>query len=415
MRKLRLGMFVLGWLFYLVTGVPAREVDILVNKLVEKGILTTQEAQEILAETKQEAVSKISEEKSSVLPSWIENTKLKGDMRIRHQYEKRHGQASRNRARLRYRLGIESEVTDHVKVGAGLASGGSDPRSSNVTFENTFDTPDIRLNLAFVEYASDSWGKAVAGKFKRDDYLWAPTDLLWDGDINPEGASVHGQHSLVGDIKSFINFGGWVLDESSLNQDDPFMYYGQPGLIWDGKGFDAQASFNYYGFSGIQGVRLDHCAGTNTGLSLVGGSCSGGSLSYDYDSLGGSAEFGISEPLGLPIKRIATFGEYHVSHDANEENTAWVAGVKFGHKKVKQRGEWQIRYQYAHLEKDAFPDVFPDSDRYGGETDTQGHEAIVEFGLWDHVTLSVDYYHDKKIKAEELPQTLIQGDLNMMF
>jgi len=62
------------------------------------------------------------------------------------------------------------------------------------------------------------------------------------------------------------------------------------------------------------------------------------------------------------------FGQY-VESDANDDSKGWLVGVKFGHKKVKELGQWQVKYNYRRLEKDVLSDFLPDSDFYGGATD----------------------------------------------
>ncbi|MCA9401696.1 MAG: putative porin, partial [Candidatus Omnitrophica bacterium] len=169
----------------------AGEIDLLLDKLVEKGVLSSVEASIIADETKQEVSKDVATGKSYAVPEWVQKMKFKGDIRIRHQYERRHNDSEpRNRGRVRLRFGVEADVIEKVKVGFGLATGGTDPRSTNQTFQNTFDSPDIRLDYAYAQYAPIQEVTVVAGKFPRKDYLWAPTDLLWDGDINPEGGSI---------------------------------------------------------------------------------------------------------------------------------------------------------------------------------------------------------------------------------
>lgn len=121
----------------------AGEIDTLVDKLVEKEFLTPVEAQIILDETKQEVAKEVAEGKSYALPKWVQMMKLKGDLRLRYQWNKKKSSEERHRGRYRFRLGAETKVIDNVKVGFGLATGGTDPRSTNQTMGNTFETPDI--------------------------------------------------------------------------------------------------------------------------------------------------------------------------------------------------------------------------------------------------------------------------------
>jgi len=131
-----------GALFISQAAVAASsEMDILLKKLQEKGVLTSEEAMNIAAETKKAAAeSKEKETKTSELPDWVKNTRFRGDLRLRYQTENRDddGKSSRDRYRMRMRAGIESKVADKVTVGFGLATGSGDPRSTNQTFQDTF-------------------------------------------------------------------------------------------------------------------------------------------------------------------------------------------------------------------------------------------------------------------------------------
>ena len=190
MQKNYFALFLLASAF-IICGVKsfAGEIDILVDKLVEKGILTSSEAKTILNETKKEVEKEIANGTYSSLPQWVRKMKFKGDLRLRYQWNRKKGARQRHRGRYRFRLGVQTKVIDNLKIGFGLATGGSDPRSTNQTMTGSFQTPDIRLDYAYAEYEASPWLTVYGGKFHRKSVLWQPSDLLWDGDINPEGAA----------------------------------------------------------------------------------------------------------------------------------------------------------------------------------------------------------------------------------
>jgi len=391
------------------------EVDSLIEKLVEKGILSKEEAREIKTEIVGDAKAIQEDRIKQTMPDWVKNTKLKGDMRVRYQYERRKDDSeARSRGRIRYRLGLENKVNDQWKVGAGLASSevGStvdDARSTNTTFTDVFRHSDIRLDMAFAEYQPVTWGKAVAGKFSKSDYLWVPTDLLWDSDINPAGGSAHLEHKFSEGLTTYLNNGVWVLDENGkADRPDPFLAYSQGGAKAKAGIFDVNAAATYYGFHGVKGIALDGTASTNT--------LSGSVLQNDYDSVGASAEVGIKNPLGVEfIESLAFFGDFINNVDPDDDANGWAMGVKFGDAKVNGKNQWQVKYQYSYLGKDAWPDAFPDSDRLGGATDIKGHEWTLEYGLSKNVVLALDYYQDDRVKAAHNRQKLIQADINLKF
>ena len=80
--------FVLGGFIALNLGMCfsyAGEIDLLLQKLVDKGVLTAGEAQQIGTETKEQVKSEIAKGKYSSLPEWVQNIKMKGDFRVRYQ------------------------------------------------------------------------------------------------------------------------------------------------------------------------------------------------------------------------------------------------------------------------------------------------------------------------------------------
>ena len=387
----------------------AGEIDILVDKLVEKGVLSPVEAQNILDETKQEVTKEIAQGKSYALPKWVQAMKLKGDLRLRYQWNKKKSSEERHRGRYRFRLGAETKIADNVKVGFGLATGGTDPRSTNQTMTNTFETPDIRLDYAFAEYSSSPWLTFYGGKFKRKPILWQPSDLLWDSDIRPEGGAAVINKGIGSGLDLFLNAGVFVLNESSSDTSDPMMYVVQPGLKWEiSEGVSLKTAFAYYSFSGVKGAALDHSTGTN---SLDSDS----HLIYDYNSLSPSLELGIKRPLNNLVPYFASFGNYIKNPDPSHNNQGYLFGVKFGDKKVKKKGQWQVKYMYRRLEKDAWLDTFPDSDFYGGDTGVKGHEVIFDYALKKNIVSGLDYYYTENIEGAKKPENLLQVDMKLKF
>lgn len=396
-------------------------VEILIDKLVEKKILSEDEAEEILkeleeeeerekAETVQEVKEAITKGEKGVtlvkVPEWVLKMKFKGDFRLRYQITDREGRPERHRGRYRLRAGIETEIVDKVKVAFGLATGSSDPRSTNQSLTDSFDTPDIRLDYAYAEYTPFTWATLVGGKIKNP--IWRPADLLWDSDIRPEGGAAKLSWELHPTFKVFANLGVFVLDERSGDQQDPFMYALQPGFDWkitDTTHLKTAATF--YGFSNVEDTVLDHSRETNTLRNDV--------LRYDYDAFGMGSELGFQNPCGTSLPYLAFLGEYIKNPDPEKDNEGFLAGWKLGHKKVKEKGQWQARYMYRRLERDAWPDILPDSDFYQGETNARGHEVVFKCGVNKHVVFGLDYYYAEKIRGKSESENLLQVDMEFKF
>lgn len=399
------------------SSVFAGEVDVLVNKLVEKNILTKSEANVILQEMKQEGDKEKEEIKNAAadavkdkvnLPDWVGKTKIKGDVRVRYQTQDTDNddRDSRNRGRMRVRLGLETEVNDKWTAGIGMASGSDDPRSNNQTFDDVFDTKGWNLDYAYASYSPNETLSITAGKMKNPFYT--TKDLIWDSDINPEGVALVLNRKLSDNVKFFGTATYMFIEEYSGSKDDPSLMAFQPGIDWKiSDSVSLKFAGAYYLFNNVEGSDLSvHTAGTNS-------TDESGNWVYDYNSLALDAELGVT--LDTVIPYIAFFGEY-VASDADTNDTGWLAGIKFGDKKVKDRGDWQFKYNYRKLEQDAWLDFWPDSDFYDGETGVKGSEFEFVVGLSKNVTFGLDYYSTKAIDRNiGEDESLLQADLIVKF
>ena len=418
------------------------QVDALIEKLVDKGILTRSEGIKLKGEIAADADTLAKETMKKELPEWVQKMKLKGDFRLRYQYERKDGDAdARERGRIRYRLGLETEIVKDVKVAAGLATGpnvnntngstGSDPRSTNQSFTDTFEHPSIQLDYGYAEwqaYKTDNdLVKLIGGVHPRPDYLWNPTDLLWDSDINPQGGAFHAEHKFNDQLTAYVNGGVWVIDENTntttYDRADSYMDFGQGGIKFQKGKLSTNIAGIYYGFNALKQTCPDWSGATNTGITTVSNSaCTAGSLRYDYDAVGGSAEIAYAKPFDFPFEEVAIFGDYIENVDGwsdgidmVDQSIGWAIGARLGDKKVNGKKQWQLKYIYATLGKDAWPDFLPDSDRYGGKTDIKSHEGIIEIGLLKNVTFALDYYQSRRMKTTKAPEHVIQADINFKF
>ncbi len=137
-------------------------------------------------------------------------------------------------------------------------------------------------------------------------------------------------------------------------------------------------------------------------------------LRFDYDAPCLSAELGFTNPLGLPlIPYLGFLGEYIDNPDPDDENQGYIAGARLKQQEMSNFGDWMLQYSYRRLERDAWPDVFPDSDFHGGATNVEGHEAIFNFILRKNIWLALDYYRNRNILGVEQRENLFQFEVNL--
>jgi hypothetical protein len=403
---------------FIFTGAAsAGEVDVLVNKLVEKNILTQADAKVILDEMKKEGEKdkKVAAEAgkgSTDLPAWIKNTNLKGDVRVRYQSQDKDndGQVSRDRGRIRARLGIVANPNEKWEAGIGLASGGADPRSTNQTLENTFQTPDIRLDYAYAKYSPNKIISIMAGKIANP--IWGTKDLLWDTDIYPDGIAAIFNFKVNDNFEIFATPAYFLLDEYSSSKSDPTMTVLQSGIKTNiNKNIDMKFAAAYYTFSNMKGNDFSEwSSGSNTRITGTN------NWLYEYDGITLDAEIGFKMPEKIKyVETLSLFGQY-VNSGADSNNKGVLYGFSFGDKSVKEAKDWQVKVNYRKLEKDAWADFMPDSDFYNGATDVKGMEYELTIGLAKNITLGLDYYNAKPILSNpNRKENLLQADVVVKF
>ena len=401
---------------------PDTQVDALIEKLVDKGILSKDEADVLkgraVADAKAAADAKTAADNivKDPLPEWVHNTKLTGDFRIRNQYEHRIGSTSspngRDRARIRARLGVETKVNDKFLMAVGIATDGGSARSSNQTFDGSFAKGNVVLNYAYGQWTPNDRLTLTGGQMKNP--VWEPMEFLWDADIALTGGALEYNYKVNDALTLTAMGGGFVIKELPLSNADPYMLVGQLG----GKGKLLGDKMDYRLAGTYQNVQNN----TKTTFgSSANNTIASSQYTYRYNTPMASAEIGLNDPLGgnfpFRVPRVALFGEYEKNPNPDDENTAWMAGMYMGNAKVAGKGAWKATWAYKSIGRDAWLDVLPDSDFYGGNTDTKGYEAVLEYGLAKNVTIVVDYYHTQRKSSLAAPQqeSLLQTDINLKF
>ncbi len=435
MKKITFFLCLMAALLISVNIVPAQaaEVDVLINKLVEKGILSPQEAEVLLIEMQKEGarqdktvketaeqVAKETAEKTvkkesqtwAKVPSWVNRIHFKGDFRLRYQYqdkEKDDGtKTNRNRGRYRWRFGAIADVTEDKKwqVGFGLCSGSGDPRSTNQTFTNSFETPDARIDYAYAQFKPWDFLKIIGGQMKNP--IYKPKDLMWDSDIRPQGGAIPFYYKINSMFDVWVNPALFVLSEFKSEEETATMFVMQPGVtIKPMDMMKIKLAGSWYYNKEVKGNHFKYSSGTNS-------TDANGDLLYNYSSVAFDGELGFK--FKSYIQKAALFGTY-VNSDADDNDSGYLIGVKFG-RSIKALGDWEFKYNYRYLERDAWLDFLPDSDFYSGGTNAKGHEFEFKLGLAKKVWLHLDYYRAMKIDysgPNDNPQNVFQFDFNFKF
>jgi len=321
---------------------------------------------------------------------WAEKLALKGDFRYRFEGIDEAGRDNRDRQRLRTRLMINADVNDDIRVGVEISTGGSNPRSRDVTLDGDASAKEISLRRAYVSWQATDRLAVTAGKMPQP-WTRNPVEYFYDSDYMPEGLAV----GFANDA-GFYGKGYWLqIDERGADDDSS---------VWGGEvGYDAglfYASLGYQDFRKMDGY--NPCFQGNCNGNTVDAA---GNLVYDYNitRLRG----------GVKLAGFDIFGSWARNGDADED-TAYAIGVVYG--KVRDPGSWSIAAAYQDMEKDALYGGMIDATFAGGRSAHDGFSVKGTYAITKNWTGSFIWFDNSIDKlADERDYNRYQLDLLFKF
>lgn len=347
----------------------------------------------------------------------------KGDIRYRYEStfkdtEANEDEHSRDRHRMRVRIGVYPWINEELSAGVQLSTGGNETTSRNETFDDAFIADDIKLNEAFIDYHPmflEGQVNVLLGKRDVAKTIITMKDLVWDGDITLEGATLQYGKDADGKEKDGINavIGYYALNEvnSTSNEQDAYLFAGQLAYKGEISDFGYTLGAAYYDY-----VNFDY---QNTGTTYK--------PTFDYRGM----DFNIFElfaSVGGPITENIPwklYGQYAFNNASEDDSRsdryaidddkrdAYLVGLQIGN--AKNPGQWSLSGEYVSIEKDAVT-VLTDSDRNGASsTDLEGFKLNATYHLVQNMTLGATYMNFNQIDVDDTANHLFQADVVVKF
>ena len=415
----------------------AQSSDALLDKLVEKGVLTVAEVDELKQETDKD-FTKAFQVKTG-MPDWVTGYKFGGDFRGRFEENGAENLAyhSRDRYRYRVRFGVTISMMENFEVGLRLASGnpvfnpggtlvGGAPITANQDMNSLESRKFIWIDAAYAKWSpikTSEW--TVTGTIGKMDNPFQLSNMIFDHDINPEGGAIQASYHFSEKHTLKANGGIFVLDE--INQSasgavagtappshDPYLYGGQMLLDskWSPK-IETSVGLAVFNVGNKEDLSAKIQPFYNSGNSRD----ANGFLLHNYNPVIGtaSATYNLeSFPTYTGAFPIKVSGEYLNNPGAPTANEAYRAGVTFG--KAGKKKTWEIAYRYQELQADAWFDAMVDDDNgayyatgnsqlvgtgkangWFGGTNVRGHLVQGTYSFTDFVNVSITYYLNELI------------------
>ncbi|MEE9443191.1 MAG: putative porin [candidate division Zixibacteria bacterium] len=348
--------------------------------------------------------------------NWYDNVKIKGDLRYRHEMIKEEDSNARNRHRIRARVGINAKANEMFDIGIQLATGSSDPVSTNQSLDGAFSTKDMRLDLAYFDFHHEKAPalKITAGKFKNPFYKPGSSELIWDSDWNPEGGVVKIHKTAEMYEINLIGAGLWIEERSS--SDDSYLAAGQGMAKFNFNEKKSSVAFGvgFFNYASTRGFELFFDPKDSKGNSHVDKDDGGETINVyanDYELL----ELSVEATHNFESTRVTIMSDYVTNTAADSLDTGWLVGLRIG--KAKKAGSWAFRYIYREVKKDAVLGIFTDSDFRDGGTDANGHEIGGTCQLATNTAFNITYFINEigleETKTKDFKK--LQVDLQLKF
>ncbi len=404
----------------------AQSVDSLLDKLVDKGVLTVKEANDLRSESDKD-FDKAYAAKTG-MPDWVTALKFNGDVRVRYENFTSDNPAfvDRNRYRFRLRFGAVATLMDDFEAGFRLTSSepvgtsGGDPISGNSTFQENGSKKFIYIDQAYGKWSPLKGphlsGSLTVGKMENPFVF---TDLVFDPDYTPEGMAMQSAYRF-NDVQTAQLIGGaFVLDELGASSSDAYMYGVQARLdsVWTPK---VKTSVGVAGLFIQNDQALLNAAVPNINrgndrdvvtapVYNFNPIVTDASLTYTFDK----APFYSG---AFPIK---VGGDFIINPAApataptSADNFGYSAGILIG--KAGKKHTWELAYTWKYLGGNAWWEELVDSDfgafyqtaqansglgaGYGSGTGVQGHVVKLAYSPYDCIILSAKWFRTELVNA----------------
>ncbi len=385
-------------------------VEQIVSVLLARGLIDEGQREQILARHAAEAPSA----SLPAVAASVDRFEWSGDLRLRYEnFLYQHDptgfdEENRHRFRYRARIGAKAKVNDWITAAVRLASGATNPTSTNQTVGsgNDFDKETIGIDLAYADirlaFALEGLDAHFFGGKIPNPFVWkvGKDVLLWDNDITPEGGALtFGLKPLEG-LALFANAGGFI-DVENRTSADPKVAAFQIGGVKRAGEFE----FGLRG-SGYAWRALDLAFESRAELNgTLGAAQNAGNLSTaGFDDRANVGEVSSYVTLAAledwPLTLFGTAVRNFSADDGviggipvdNDQN-AFLVGLEAGDKAKYVK----VGVAWARVEANSVVSMTTDSDLFDNTTNRQGFVVWVSRALMPNADLNFEIFSSEQI------------------
>lgn len=385
------------------------------------------------------------QKRMTALEGMTSHLKFSGDLRLRYEPFFSGGAvtgpptATRQRERYRLRFNVNTKVNDDFTAGFSLASGDiGDPVSTNSTETGFFTRKPIAIDKAFGVY-NPHYLKPLSITVGKFGYTWLRTELTWDNDLNPEGASEQLAWDWKNNILSHFAVIGFETPIFEVGGGpDTYMTGAQVQTGWNfGKQVKLTADAAYNDFNNANTIAQNQTQTPANGFATQGITNTGGgnfgfgasSLTNNFGVINGArvfaSKYGIFDGIvrldfDTGAKRWPVYALFDFAQntqacgnikafvaaavapptcDPHQRHGYWTE-LKFG--QTKNKGDMLLGYTFARIERDAVLSAFDFSD-LRQPTNVLEHRVEAYYQAYSHVQIGATGLIGRQIVTAQSP------------
>lgn len=318
---------------------------------------------------------------SLVFAQFEPKTSLSGDLRLRDETVENEAAAGKdhyNQLKIRARLEFKAEIKENLAAEIRLATGPGGT-STNQTFSGSRNY-DFRLDRGFFKYKPEENILVKAGRTDNPFVLVGGNNLLFDTDLNFDGASASYVNSQQ-DLKYQVILAHAVLTENSSST--AASARGDIKLNSIEFAIGAQGDV-HSGLITLAEYVFQNTKDNSVVVSAAGNSVSGTNYLYNYDVTALGFEYGYASAVPF-----AVYAEYANNNRTSANDTAYLVGIRIN--KVKKKRDWMISFDTREVEKDSTLGSLTDGESFGGGTNGISFNTIFAYALEDSAQLAITY------------------------
>ena len=322
-------------------------------------------------------------------PSWLDNLKFSGDLRLRYHYETFGSSSDKDVSKGRFRLRLGAKKTwweKQMEIGFRLASGSSDdPSSTNQTFDGNMSEKHVWIDLAYAKWRPDALkGMEFGGGKMKNPFVH--TNMIWDSDVNPEGVWAVGKCPVGGPVQPFVGTGWFLLEESGSGHNGTLHAYQGGVTVNLAEDVTWVSAVSYYDFKHYEETYARSGGNTSSGGLLT-------AEEFDVVNLTNTLKW---KSFGLPMSAYVDLAQNCDDEVDDDTNDAYAVGVKVG--KNEKKGDVSGKYKYAYIEANASPGAFNDSDF--GHSNSKGHQVGLAYNIADFLMIGANLFYTQVIRGD---------------